>query len=1207
MRTMRWPVRIFPVLVLVTACPLAVAAAPAEGRNLVVNGDFSAGLEGWRWSITRGGQGSGQVDRNVSRDGRPSLRITYASPHKGHRYGRLIQTVRDLRPLMRYRIEAWCRGRGVGHAWLGGGPGWRLRRVLPRGNYDWRKVSVDYATGPAETAFALMLVVETPTESLWIHQVAMKELGPVRPRIHSPEKGIPAAAGLYPCFPRSGKGPVPVVRFRKDKDFGADVRIVWDAGALTFDVDVLDPTYGPFQTGGNMWQSDCVQIGLDTRPDRPKPREGYTHSCFELGFAPRASGPPATHAWRAGAAKTFDGSAVRAKCERTGRGYRLHVSLPFSALGLPPGAPGRALGVNLIVNDGRNARGRRHAEWRRGTAVAKRPKLFARLVLLEPRRPQRLARLTVSRSRVDHDEHIGGRYFEYAAANLGESPLRLVVRDEAGREILHWLGPTLPKTPSGHTREVQFSFPAERLGREGPRRLRAVADARGQTPLTTEVSITKRYVRPVVEKLRRGHEAALAQIRKRLAAHPAMADDSYIQLGLAVARRFLRRVERGAAEHRHDPRWYLLQLEEIGQVLAQTGQYLREAEARGDRPVRVPRPAGGPAHVRGGVFYTDTKAGDAARMVRRPYYFAGYGHFGRIRQDLPVFAKLGVSLVQQEMGPKSLTRELRLGGHDRWLGQLFGQAAAGGIKIDFLLSPHYFPRWAVEKWPDMRGNFRYGGAAYNFDHPRAREIIGTYLKTIARRLGKEPALFSFCLSNEATFRHSGHDPYSRPHWAAYLRTRHKTISALNALYASNYAAFKDVPPPKRAVTQGSLGARRAYYDWCRFNQQHFAAWHRWMHETLKAHAPHIPTHAKIMCRIFSRSRIHNGVDPELFTEATDLAGNDCSASLTPRGPYAYNWRREELWFDLLHSFGGKPVFNSENHVIPDDSPPEHIPPAHVRARLWQGALHHLGATTMWVWEEPGHRSVRGSIFVRPANVYSAGRTMLDLNRLSEQVAAVSSAKADVAMLYSVPSIFWEADYEPAVYSTYIALTFLGRQITFISERQLAAGRLPEAKWIVLPKATHVTPPAVAALRRWVRGGGKVLAVGPGNLARDEYHRQRGQDKIPPLAAVLDLSGDDRALAARLREALGGGGTQHTALMDVDGRSFAWGVEYRVVPHRGRVLIPMIDHLRKPTTVRLALPGRAKDLLTGRDVNPAAIALQPMTPLLLVISAPADDR
>ena len=44
------------------------------------------------------------------------------------------------------------------------------------------------------------------------------------------------------------------------------------------------------------------------------------------------------------------------------------------------------------------------------------------------------------------------------------------------------------------------------------------------------------------------------------------------------------------------------------------------------------------------------------------------------------------------------------------------------IKIDFLLSPHYFPRWAVEKWPQMRGNFRYGGAAYNFDHPKAPAV-----------------------------------------------------------------------------------------------------------------------------------------------------------------------------------------------------------------------------------------------------------------------------------------------------------------------------------------------------------------------------------------------------------------------------------------------------------------------------------------------------
>ena len=44
-----------------------------------------------------------------------------------------------------------------------------------------------------------------------------------------------------------------------------------------------------------------------------------------------------------------------------------------------------------------------------------------------------------------------------------------------------------------------------------------------------------------------------------------------------------------------------------------------------------------------------------------------------------------------------------------------------------------------------------------------------------------------------------------------------------------------------------------------------------------------------------------------------------------------------------------PVFNSENHVI-FDREMRYIPPEHVRAALWQEAIHGQSATTIWVWE-----------------------------------------------------------------------------------------------------------------------------------------------------------------------------------------------------------------------------------------------------------------
>ena len=65
-----------------------------------------------------------------------------------------------------------------------------------------------------------------------------------------------------------------------------------------------------------------------------------------------------------------------------------------------------------------------------------------------------------------------------------------------------------------------------------------------------------------------------------------------------------------------------------------------------------------------------------------------------------------------------------------------------------------------------------------------------------------------------------------------------------------------------------------------------------------------------------------------------------------------DWTSDELFYDLLHSFHDQTVFNSENHLIPDGSPANHVPMAHTQAVYWQGGLHHQGVTTQWVWSEP---------------------------------------------------------------------------------------------------------------------------------------------------------------------------------------------------------------------------------------------------------------
>jgi hypothetical protein len=467
---------------------------------------------------------------------------------------------------------------------------------------------------------------------------------------------------------------------------------------------------------------------------------------------------------------------------------------------------------------------------------------------------------------------------------------------------------------------------------------------------------------------------------------------------------------------------------------------------------------------------------------------------------------------------------------------------------------------------------------------------------MAERLKDKPALNSVCLANEPVYISSGRDRYTKPLFAEYLKQKHPQIAELNALYGTSYTNYAEVAVPAPGMPAG-VPAQRAYYDWTCFNKKMFADWHAWLGSILKEHGLKAPTHTKIMVfQTLDRNTLSHGVDPELMCRATDLAG--CDAYAFMGGAYAYDWAGNEFFYDLLHSFRGQGVFNSENHVIPDGATPYHIPMSHTRSVLWQGGLHHQISTTVWVWETAGDSSLVGSIYFRPANVYGAGRAMLDLNRLAPEVTALNMAKPRAALLYSQPSIFWEAQYQGTLRSLYTVLNFMGENVTFVSERQLAEGNAAKVQWLLVPNATHVLPSTPAAVAAFAKSGGKVLLVGKESLRHDEYDRPLDQVVDYP---VMELAADEPATAAALRQRLAP--LQLNDLRDAATGQPAWGVEFRVVKYGKVTLVPLINFAREAKKVQLHGWARkgGLDLLSGENVELNAISMESMVPRLLQIT------
>jgi hypothetical protein len=611
--------------------------------------------------------------------------------------------------------------------------------------------------------------------------------------------------------------------------------------------------------------------------------------------------------------------------------------------------------------------------------------------------------------------------------------------------------------------------------------------------------------------------------------------------------------------------------------------------------------------VRGGAFWADTLVPSTGKRERRPVFFTGFGHYGQTVVDMPKLAKMGVSIIQIECGPNS-TEPAEGVVTDQPVRDFIGNALKLGeqnnVMICWLAAPHYFPAWALAKWPDMA----IGGGGFlklAVDAPQARQIFKTHLQVSLKAMGDSPALHSVCLSNEPTFTNWQFDPFRRAEFTDYLKDKFGTIEALNAAWSTKYESFAAVS----ILATGSLPAEAEmtplHYEMARFNMLMFSGYHRFMADVVHEVRPGTWAHAKVMPVVWGRQALLWGDDPEQFAWMGDLNGNDCSCMFNGFGDqYAVNALGQNAYYDLQRSMREVPVINTEDHIIMDREQ-RNIPPAATDFALWQGAIHGRGASTIWIWERTYDRTsdFEGSIMHRPENTMAVGRVALDLQRLAPEVVKLQRAQAPIAIVYSITAQLWSDKAFEAMLNAYEALNGCGVRVRFVSERQAAEGGLKGFKAVIAPSLKHAPDALATAIAEYCQGGGKLWVMGDAAVCgRDEYNRPRSLSL--PASAVRQFSAEvtSRKLWAMfLTEMKAEGIGRPVTVTDADGKA-PWAVEYRSMRDREGVLVSIANLWGKPQTVRLSVSGgtvhRIRDLRRATETAGGEITLQPMEATVL---------
>ena len=421
------------------------------------------------------------------------------------------------------------------------------------------------------------------------------------------------------------------------------------------------------------------------------------------------------------------------------------------------------------------------------------------------------------------------------------------------------------------------------------------------------------------------------------------------------------------------------------------------------------------------------------------------------------------------------------------IGHMLENAEKNSIAVNIGLGLHRLPTYLYNIYDDLtcegiRSNTYF---PFNPDHTAARTLISDFLDIVIPYISRYSAVSDIVVSNEPEF-NSGNSDYYKTRWKEYLEDLYRhDISALNAVYKTNYKTFSEVPLIKR-----TLASDRSSWDWKNFNDSIMTGYHCFVTEKIRENSS-LPLYSKMMKYTVPYERfcyLKHGVNAIEFSSMMDYNGCDSSARLPSEDVGEFNHTiNNMLWYDYLTSIKEAPVFNLEEHYIADGNEMmyQNSYADYIANGIWEGAIHGVTTHAIWLWYRSASSGFKNSSMAfRPDCVAKISETAMDMSRLSEEIYTLASSKSPVGILYAQPSQIFTSHYLDALNKSYKALVGLGQKPQIINDCDRT---IEGIDLLVVPCAVNVTETTLKAIIDFANKGGRILILGNNSLSFDEYN------------------------------------------------------------------------------------------------------------------------